>query len=123
MEPITATTDSDMATTEARLRETLADNGFGILTEIDLAGTLKAKIDVDRAPLKILGACNPHLANQALDADPSTALMLPCNVVLEGTEAGTTVSTIDPHDLIDNPDLASFADEAASKLRAAITAL
>ena len=73
---------------------TLADNGFGVLTEIDVAATLKAKLGIDRPPLKILGACNPTFANQALELDPTSSLLLPCNVVLEpGPEGGTAGSS------------------------------
>ena len=72
------------------LRAALADHGFGVLTEIDVAAVLQAKIGVDRPPLKILGACNPQLAHQALQADPDTSLVLPCNVVLEPAPDGGT---------------------------------
>ena len=67
-----------------------------MLTEIDVAATLHAKLGVERPPLKILGACNPHFAHRALQIDPSVALLLPCNVVLETTAAGTRISVVDP---------------------------
>ena len=70
--------------------------------------------------MKILGACNPHLAHQALDVDPDAALVLPCNVVLETTTNGTTITAADPHDIITNPALKDLADDAANKLRAAL---
>ena len=75
---------------EIAVRAALADQGFGILTEIDVAATLAAKLGVDRPPLKILGACNPGFAHQALQLDPSAALVIPCNVVLEPDGSGGT---------------------------------
>ena len=105
---------------ESAVRDSLAAQGFGVLTEIDVAATLKAKLGVDRPPLKILGACNPNLAHRALQLDPTVALLLPCNVVIEVTDAGTKVSAVDPHELIDDPRFAELADEAAGRLRAAI---
>jgi uncharacterized protein (DUF302 family) len=123
MTPITTTTDLDMAQAEAAVRDALAQEGFGVLTEIDVAATFKAKLGIDRTPLKILGACNPHLAHQAIEADPDAALLLPCNVVLQATDHGTAISAADPHDVITNPALAELADEAATRLRAALDSL
>lgn len=74
---------------ESAVRDALAEQGFGVLTEIDVAATLKSKLNVERPPLKILGACNPHLAHQALQLDPSASLVLPCNVVIEPAQTGT----------------------------------
>lgn len=108
---------------ETAIRAALADNGFGVLTEIDVAATLKAKLDVDRPPLKILGACNPGFANRALEIDPSVALLLPCNVVVEAVEGGTRVSAVDPRSFMDAPEFSAIAGEAATKLEAAIAAL
>ena len=108
---------------EAAIRAALAAQGFGVLTEIDVAATLKAKLDIDRPPLKILGACNPTLAHQALQLDPSVSLLLPCNVVIEPTEGGTRVAAADPHDLMSDPHLAHLADDAAQRLQAAIDSL
>ena len=109
---------------ETVVRRTLADNGFGILTEIDVAATLKAKLGLDRAPLKILGACNPTLAHQALALDPDSALVLPCNVVLEpGPDGGTRIRAVDPHDLMPGPDFAGLAHAAAERLTAALQAV
>ena len=105
---------------EAALRA----EGFGVLTEIDVAATLKAKIGVERAPMVILGACNPHLANRALDLDPTVSLLLPCNVVLSQQPDGRTrVSAVDPRALMDDPAFAELAEDAAVKLRAAVDSL
>lgn len=120
MSELTTTTHLDMDEAEVAIRSALADQGFGILTEIDVAATLKAKLDVDRTPLKILGACNPHLAHQALTLDPDAALVLPCNVALEAKGIGTTITAANPHDIMPNPELRHLADEAAARLRAAI---
>jgi uncharacterized protein (DUF302 family) len=120
MNPITVTVQADMAETEARVREALAQNGFGVLTEIDVAAVLKAKIDVDRPALKILGACNPHLAHRALELDPSVALLLPCNVTLAAVDGGTRVDAVDPSELMDDPGFAAVAADARTKLQAAL---
>ncbi len=120
MPAITAHSPHGITETEAAVRAALAEQGFGVLTEIDIAATFKAKLNIDRSPLKILGACNPHLAHQALDTDPGAALVLPCNVVLEATDHGTAISAADPHDIITNPALGQLADDAADKLRAAL---
>src|ERR1019366_421878 len=104
---------------ESVVRDALATQGFGVLTEIDPAATFKAKLGIDRAPLKILGACNPTLANQALQLDPSVALMLPCNVVLEGDGGHTRVMIADPRTLMPGEALAPLTAEAAARLSAA----
>jgi uncharacterized protein (DUF302 family) len=83
MDALETTVALPLAEAEAAVRDALSAQGFGILTEIDVAATLKAKLDIDRPPLKILGACNPSFAHRALELDPSTSLVLPCNVVLE----------------------------------------
>lgn len=119
----TVALDADVA--ERELRAALADQGFGVLTEIDLAAVLHAKLGVERAPLKILGACNPTLANQALEHDPSAALVLPCNVAISPGPGGvgTTIRIVDPRDLMPDPALAPLADDAAARLTAALAAL
>jgi uncharacterized protein (DUF302 family) len=123
MRALETTTGMTLADAESTIREALAAQGFGVLTEIDVAATIKLKLGIERPALKILGACNPTLVNQALDIDPSVALLLPCNVVLDETDDGTRVRIVDPHDLMDDPRFAALADEAARKLRAAIATL
>ncbi len=101
MEAIETTLDAALPEAEAAVRQALSEQGFGILTEIDVAATLAAKLGVERPPLQILGACNPTLAHRALRIDPSLALLLPCNVVLEATDDGRTrVSIADPRALL-----------------------
>jgi uncharacterized protein (DUF302 family) len=105
-------------------RDALAGVGFGVITEIDIAANLKAKLGIDRPPLRILGACNPAFANRALELDPAVALVLPCNVVLEPDDGGTRVRVVDPRALMDaDPRFVSLADEAAGKLQAAVARL
>jgi uncharacterized protein (DUF302 family) len=124
MHAIETTVQLDLTEAEDAVRAALADQGFGVLTEIDVSATLKARIGVDRPPLKILGACNPHLANRALELDPSASLLLPCNVVLEPAPGGGThISAVDPHALMPEPDFAELAQDAADRLTAALAAV
>lgn len=123
MKAIETTVALPMDQAEAAVREALGGQGFGVLTEIDVAATLKAKIGVDRAPLKILGACNPDFAHRALELDPSVALLLPCNVVLEPEGDGTRVAVVDPRELMDDPAFKSLAEDAAARLSAAVDSL
>lgn len=120
MQPIEVVVDLTPETAEAAVRESLAEQGFGVLTEIDVAATLRQKLGVERAPLKILGACNPALAHRALELDPSVSLLLPCNVVVEATDRGTRVAAVDPHDLMSDPRFDHLADDAARRLRTAV---
>jgi uncharacterized protein (DUF302 family) len=115
--------DRPMDEVESAVREALAGQGFGLLTEIDVAATFKAKLGVDGPALKILGACNPILAHQALEIDPSVALLLPCNVVLRGDGARTEVSIADPRTLMPGPELAELAADAVVRLTAVLDTL
>ncbi len=117
MQGIERTLNAPLADAEAHVREALAEEGFGVLTEIDVAETLKAKLGIERSPLKILGACNPTLAQRALDLDPSVALVLPCNVVLDEAMPGQTrVTLADPRQLLAGDHLGELAEEAAQRL-------
>lgn len=123
MQAIETVIPEPLPAAEEATREALGREGFGVLAEIDVAATLKAKLGVDRAALKILGACNPGLADEALNADPSVSLVLPCNVVLETVADGTRVAAADPHDLLRGEALQGVADDAAERLRRAIGSL
>lgn len=110
-----------------RTRAALADQGFGVLTEIDIQATLKDKIGVDTPPQVILGACRPPLAHAALQAEPSIGLLLPCNVVVRALDdQRTLVEALDPAVMVDltgNENLLAVADEARTRLTAALEAL
>ncbi len=106
----------------ARVETALRDEGFGVLTEIDVAATLKAKLGLDRSPYLILGACNPGLANRALEIDPSIGALLPCNVVLRQSDdgSGTIVEIMDPMaalGIATSDGIVPIAAEAAERLR------
>jgi uncharacterized protein (DUF302 family) len=110
----------------AQVREALSEQGFGVLTEIDVTATLKNKLDEDMEDYLILGACNPPLAHQALEADRSIGLLLPCNVVVRADGEQTVVEFLDPQvmaDVADRPEVKAVADEAGRRLDAALAAL
>ncbi|MFE1509234.1 DUF302 domain-containing protein [Streptomyces sp. NPDC058726] len=118
--------DTDFDTTVTAVREALADQGFGILTEIDVTATLKAKLDHDMEDYLILGACNPPLARQALEADRGIGLLLPCNVVVRRDGDGTLVQALDPGTMVTLTGLDALkpvADDATARLDAALAAL
>jgi uncharacterized protein (DUF302 family) len=115
------------ASTVERVRAVLKEQGFGVLTEIDVQATLREKIGVQMEEYLILGACNPPLARRALDADRDIGLLLPCNVVVraDGPDA-TLVQALDPQVMVQvtgRPELKDVAEEATSRLRAALDAL
>jgi len=110
----------------ARVTEELQKEGFGILTEIDVQATLKKKIDVDRRPYKILGACNPQLANRALNAVPDIGLLLPCNVVVRENDDGSIdVGFLDPGMMstVVKGDIEDIASDARARLERVSAAL
>lgn len=118
---------TDLESAQVIVAEALKAEGFGILTEIDVKATLKKKIDVDFHPYKILGACNPALAHQALMIAPEIGLLLPCNVVIAENETGKTdVSLINPlvmMGVVENPALEAIAQEAQERLERVRAAL
>lgn len=114
------TVDAPFADTVRRVRDELKEEGFGVLTEIDMTATMREKLDREMEDYVILGACNPPLASAALEVDRSIGLLLPCNVVVRATDGGTAVEALDPQimvELSDNPQLAKVADDAAARLR------
>ena len=121
--------DTSLATVRERVVEALKNEGFGVLTEIDVQATLARKLDVKTEPYVILGACNPGLAHRALGEEPALGLLLPCNVVLAQDGDAVVVSAASPRAMFsvvgDAPSAAvrSVAEEAESKLRRALDAL
>ena len=110
----------EFSAVEQKVIDALKEQGFGVLTEIDIKSTLKKKLDVDYRPYRILGACNPPLANQALQAEPEIGLLLPCNVVVREDEDGSiVVSFMDPAavlTLVDNENIEQLANQVREKL-------
>src|SRR5512139_3122461 len=117
----------DFERARQRIIEELAESGFGILTEIDVAATMKKKLDRDMPPYRILGACNPAFAHQAITAEPSIGLLLPCNVVVRQDAAGAVhVEFLDPQamfELVGKPEVAPVAAEVRARLARALDAL
>jgi len=107
--------------------QALAKEGFGVLTEIDVAATLKKKLNLDRAPYKILGACNPQFAARALEIEPQIGALLPCNVIVREDDAGkTVVEFMDPNavlQLVGRPEIGTIAAEVRARLERVMAAL
>jgi len=110
-----------------RVTEALAAEGFGVLTEIDVAATLKKKLGKDMPAYRILGACNPQFAHRAIELEPQIGALLPCNVVVRQDAAGkTVVEVMDPDavlQLVDRPEIAKIAGEVRARLERALAAL
>lgn len=107
----------------AKTIESLKQAGFGVLTEIDVQATMKKKLNVDMQPYKILGACNPTFAYQALQIEDKVGTMLPCNVIVQQTENGVEIAAVDPvasMQAIENSALEEISEQVRVKLKAAI---
>ncbi|MEP4545147.1 MAG: DUF302 domain-containing protein [Saccharospirillum sp.] len=115
--------NADFDTVDARTRKALADQGFGVLTEIDVQATMKKKLDKEMAPYRILGACNPTMAFEAIGLEPRAGAMLPCNVILRSIGDGVEVSAIDPvasMSAIENDELKAVAGQVRDLLSKAV---
>lgn len=119
-------TDATFEEVDARIRTALATEGFGVLTEIDVKATMKKKIDKDMAPYRILGACNPNMAYEAIGMEPRVGAMLPCNVILREVDGGIEVSAIDPQAsmaAIDNAELREVSGQVRDMLTTVVAAI
>ena len=118
--------DASIDDVDARAREAVADHGFGVLTEIDVKATMKKKLDVEMPGYRILGACNPKMAWQAIGIEPRVGAMLPCNVILREVEGGVEVGAIDPvasMQAIENAELHAVAGQVRDLLAKAVAAV
>lgn len=116
---LSAITTRSFAQAVSRVHEELAREGFGVLCEIDVQATLEQKLGVERDPYVILGACNPSLAHQALQAEPELGALLPCNVIVYGRDGQTHIAAIDAQQMlsiVENDQLASIASEVRQRL-------
>jgi uncharacterized protein (DUF302 family) len=123
---LTVTIDAEPVAAEQQVREALQDQGFGILSEIDVEAALRDKLGEEIGAYKILGACSPPLAKRAIDADPDVGALLPCNVVLRANpRGGTDVVAADPKAMlaIGADELTAVADDAKARLEAALAVL
>jgi uncharacterized protein (DUF302 family) len=114
---------TDFDAIDSRTRSALAAHGFGVLTEIDVSATMKKKLNADMASYRILGACNPQMAYQAIGMEPRIGAMLPCNVILREVEGGVQVSAVDPvasMQAIENDELHAVAGQVRSMLQAVV---
>lgn len=110
----------------ARVTEELAKEGFGVLTEIDVAATLKKKLGLDMPPYRILGACNPQFAHQAIEFEPQIGALLPCNVVVREDGGKTKIEIMDPRavlQLVGRPEIAEIAGEVRARLERVLASL
>jgi uncharacterized protein (DUF302 family) len=110
----------------SRVTEALAKEGFGVLTEIDVKATLKKKLGIDVAPYRILGACNPQFAHQAIEFEPQIGALLPCNVVVREDQGKTRIDIMDPQavlQLVERPEIEGIATEVRQRLERVIAAL
>ena len=118
--------DGSAAEVRSRVESALRNEGFGVITEIDVQATMRTKLGIDRAPYLILGACNPSLANRAIAADPSIGALLPCNVVLREEDGSTIVEALNPMaalGITGSAAIRSVAEEATARLERAMATL
>ncbi len=117
---------ADIDDIDQRTRAALAERGFGVLTEIDVQATMKKKLDADMDPYRILGACNPGMAKQAIEMEPNIGAMLPCNVILRAVDGGVQISAVDPVAsmlAIENDGLKGVATQVRSMLADVVSAI
>ena len=120
------TLQAPFAETVEKVTAALAERGFGVLTTIDVQATMKKKLDVEMSAYRILGACNPNMAHQAIGIEPRVGAMLPCNVILREVKGGVEVSAIDPvasMQAIENAELTAVAGDVRDLLAKAVEAI